>query len=75
MTPDELVEHLVDEGGLRTFIEVQQSGIAYEDWDWRALTVFLQGFSRGYLTFSPAYLRDLYEMQRDRQTVCIEAQS
>lgn len=66
MEPDALVEHLVDENGLVAFLDTQQAGREYGDWDWRAITVHLQGLSRGRLTFSPEYLRDLYEMQRDR---------
>lgn len=66
MEPDALVEHLVDENGLVAFLDTQQSGREYVDWDWRAITVHLQGFSRGRLTFSAEYLRDLYEMQRER---------
>lgn len=66
MTPDELVEHLIDEQGLVAFLDTQWANKPYEDWDWNRATVHLQGFSRGHLTFSPQYLRDLYEMQRDR---------
>ena len=66
MTPDELVDHLIDEQGLVLFLDTQQKGKRYEDWDWHAITSHLAGFSRGYLTFSPAYLKDLYEMQSGR---------
>ena len=66
MSPDEFVDHCIDENGLVTFIDTQQKGRRYEDWDWNAIAVHLQGFSRGYLTMSPAYLKDLYEMQAGR---------
>ena len=66
MTPDEFVDHLIDENGLVRFLDVQQDKVPYEDWDWTAITLHLQAFSRGYLTFSPEYLKDLYEMQRGR---------
>jgi hypothetical protein len=67
LTPDELLDHLLDENGLAPFIEIQQTGIPREEWDWIAITVHLQGFTRGYLTFSPEYLESLYEMQRERR--------
>ena len=66
LTPDELVDLFIDENGLAPFVEIQQKGIPYEDWDWWRITVDLAAFSRGYLTFSPEYLKDLYEMQRAR---------
>ncbi len=66
MTPDELVEHFMDENGLAPFLDLQQEGIPLEDWNWPRIANFLGAFSRGYLTFSPAYLADLYAMQIDR---------
>lgn len=66
MSPDELVDHFMDEDGIAPFIDIQQKGIPFTDWDWRQITIDLQAFSRGRLTFSPEYLRDLYEMQAQR---------
>lgn len=68
MTPDEFVDHCIDENGLAGFIDTQQANNPRprDEWDWNVIAVHLQGFSRGYLTFTPAYLRDLYEMQRER---------
>lgn len=66
LSPDELVDLLLDEEGLVAFLDTQQRNIPYEDWEWDIITRDLIAFSRGYLTFSPEYLRDLYEMQRDR---------
>ena len=69
MTPDELVEHLIDENGLAAFIDIQQANRPQDEWDWREITLHLQGFSKGYLTFSPEYLEDLYRMQKARAVV------
>jgi hypothetical protein len=69
LEPDALVEHLIDENGLADFLEIQQSGIALEDWDWREITLHLQAFSRGHLTFSPDYLQALYALQCERREV------
>lgn len=67
MSADELVEHLIDENGLATFLDTQQAGIPKEDWDWVVITRDLQAFSHGLLTFSPGYLQELYEMQCQRR--------
>ncbi len=66
MTSEELVEHFIDDNGLAPFIDLQQKGVPFAEWDWRSLAVYLQAFSRGYLTFSPEYLEELYEMQAQR---------
>lgn len=73
MDPEELVDHFIDENGLARFIDVQQRGVPREDWDWRALTVFLQAFTKRRLTFSPEYLQDLYKMQLAREAIAEEA--
>lgn len=75
MTPEEFVEHLIDEQGLVAFLDTQWANQPYEDWDWKRATTHLQGFSRGYLTFSPGYLKDLYEMQRARLAVALAEQA
>jgi hypothetical protein len=59
-------DHFLDENGLAPFIQIQQTNIPREEWDWRAITVDLQTFTRGHLTFSPEYLEELYEMQSTR---------
>lgn len=66
MSRDELVDHFIDENGLVAFLDVQQRGIPYADWNWKRITLDLMAFSH-YLQFSPAYLKDLYEMQKGRQ--------
>lgn len=66
LTADELVEHLIDENGLAAFLDIQQKGIPYEQWDWFTITRDLQAFSHGLLTFSPSFLHELYELQQSR---------
>ncbi len=74
MSTDELVEHFIDERGLADFIDLQYKNWPQEGdphhkpeplppWDWRIISRDLMALSRGYLTFSPAYLKELYEMQ------------
>lgn len=67
MTLDELLDHFLDEDGLAPFIEIQQKGVPREEWDWRAITLHLQGFTRGHLSFSPEYLEDLFVLQHGRR--------
>jgi hypothetical protein len=66
MTTEMLVDHFIDEAGLARFIDIDQTGIPFEDWDWRSIAIHLHGFTRGHLTFSPEFLRDLYAMQKAR---------
>lgn len=66
MTRDELVDHFIDENGLAQFIDTQQAGRDRSEWDWRIIARDLMAFSR-YLTFSPAYLEELYDMQTGRE--------
>lgn len=66
MTRDELVDHFIDDNGLAQFIDTQQAGIDRGEWDWHLIARDLMAFSH-YLQFSPAYLEELYDMQKGRQ--------
>jgi hypothetical protein len=66
MSKDELVDHFIDEGGLAAFLEVQHGGPLDEHSNWLLIARDLRAFC-SYLTFSPAYLQDLYEMQKERK--------
>ena len=65
MSRDELIDHFIDENGLAVFIDTQQQGIERSEWDWRLIARDLMAFSH-YLTFSPQYLEELYDMQKGR---------
>lgn len=65
MSGDELIDHFIDDNGLAQFLDTQQAGIAREDWDWQLMARDLMAFSH-YLQFSPAYLEELYDMQKAR---------
>ncbi len=69
MSRDELIDHFIDEGGLAQYLETQNGGPLGADANWPLINRDLIAFSRGYLTFSPQYLQDLYEMQKGRNPV------
>lgn len=66
LTPDELIDHLLDDGGLVRFVELQMRGVEPDDWDWPEITRRVWHLTRKHWQPLPATLRDIYVMQKDR---------